>query len=252
VQVGEEAFDREVYIDATVNDREVKRLLSDLRKPVRALIDGEARLTLSPGKLHAQWSGAAAKEALDGERLVRELASLMEVLEAGPPSTADAVERRGTNLPLVALLSLVVSVALTFVSVSRWPGAHLVESVGAIVGMVVALVLRWPMARYVRGDSGSYNRLRLTLLFAVLALGLTGLSAGVFINGAFDTEPSYEVGGVIVSQHIGKHNSRSHTVRWVDGLESDYGGAIPNGTRVWQVRHPGALGDVWHEDPRYR
>ncbi len=251
VQLGDEAFDAAVYIDASVNDREVKRVLSDVRQPVLELVNGEAKVKLTPAALEAHWQVSSPKEVLDGGRLVLELSRLLALAEVGPPSTADAIVRRGENLPVVALVALVISVALTFVTVIRWPGAHLVESVGGILGMIAGLLLRVPLARFVRGDSGSYNRLRLTLLLAVLALGLTGLSTGVFVNGAFDTEPSFEVGGVVVSQHLGRHNARSHTVRWADGLESDYGGAIPNGTRVSQVRHPGALGDVWHEAPRY-
>lgn len=252
VQFHDEAFDRQVYIDATASDREVRRVLSDIRVPVLELITGGARLKLTPRALHAHWALDRPDEVLTAERLTLELTRLLQAVQAGPPSAADAIERRGTNLPVWWGLALAPAAMLAYAAVDTWPGANVVEGTGAALGALGALFLRRSVARKVSGDSGSYRRLSVTLWLAALVFALCGLSVATIANGALDRAPAVVFEGVVIRQHVGSKGSHSHTVQWRDGSESTFGGLMPTNLRVSQRRHPGAFGDEWTEAPVYR
>lgn len=252
VQLNDEAFDRQVYIDATASDREVRRVLSDIRVPVLELITGGAKLKLTPKALHAHWAIDTEEQLLTAERLTLELTRLLATVQAGPPSAADAIEPRGTNLPVWWGLALAPAAMLAYAAVDTWPGASVVEGTGAAVGALGALFLRRSIARKVSGDSGSYRRLSVTLWLAALVFALCGLSVATIANGALDRAPAVVFEGVVVRQHVGSKGSHSHTVQWRDGSESTFGGLMSTNTRVSQRRHPGALGDEWAESPIYR
>jgi hypothetical protein len=252
VQINDEAFDRQVYIDATASDREVRRVLSDIRVPVLELVTGGAKLKLTPKALHAHWSIDSAEQLLAAERLTLELTRLLQTVQAGPPSAADAIEPRGTNLPVWWGLALAPAAMLAWAAVDTWSGANVVEGTGAGLGALGALFLRRSIARKVSGDSGSYRRLSVTLWLAALVFALCGLSVATIANGALDTAPAVVFEGVVIRQHVGSKGARSHIVQWRDGSESTFSGASVNGNRVSQRRHPGALGDEWAEAPIYR
>ncbi len=247
VELGDQPFDREVYIDATASDREVRRVLSDIRAPVLELVKGGARLKVTPRALTAHWEIGSSQDVLEAERLILELTRLFAVVRAGVPSAVDAIERRGEHLPLWWGLALAPAVMLTVVAVDSWSGAHVVELAGAVLGALGVLALRPVVERQVKGDSGSFTRYRVTLALATLVFALVGLSLATIVNGAFDAAPPVVLEGVVVAQHVGSKGARSFTVQWRDGSTTSFGGSIANGTQVSQTWHPGALGGRWHE-----
>ncbi|MEW5741048.1 MAG: hypothetical protein AB1938_19155 [Myxococcota bacterium] len=250
VQLGSPGFDREVYIDNTSSEADVRRILAKeaTRQAVRRLLAGHVhaiRITPQYARVKLEPRG----EVFEARPILEALEDLLIVARAGGPKDP-APAQRGLTL----LTGLGVSTALAglyaWYSANEWPAGLGPLFIGGACGALVAFFSRPALESAMRGGSGSGRRVGFSLLLLWAAVGLAVTGALTHLNGALDDSKATKRTGVVASVAEGSVGERVQVrIRWKDGEDERLWTpfAPRKGDRVTEYSHPGALGFDWRE-----
>lgn len=258
VQVGDARFDARVFIDSDAVDADV---LTVLQPPaVRAAILILLQL-FTEVRLHAGGIAATGARHLPGicepDVLRRHLAALRVV--AGAPRPLES-----TTAPRSTLSQIVMAYALSGVplggpllgvALSYFTPVHAeqITLLPALVGIAVAALALWPLARVFRGHSRSHKDLTIARAGMLVGTPLYVMALVTLANGVLDRSPERtDVLSVTDVSHESKHDISTVTARNED---SDLGAVsvdfkdrakqVKVGQRVTVYTRAGALGVRW-------
>jgi hypothetical protein len=256
VQVGDEEFDRKVYIESEARDAAV---LSVLQLPVRRAI---LRL-LSLGAHSINFASKTVTfniPSVEG-RNVFEPAAIDEVIHATrgfvhiPPTSALRLREDvpGSGTETIVIILTLISVPAMIAALINFPteGTWL-QWVAALLGFSLWLLSRRWFARATSGHSTSYRRYLYCVWFSFVGFPVASIALLVTINGGFDRAPAIVRKGEITSV---EHGEDTHiTVRWEGGATTTtsrfYGlTTVSRGARVLGTFHPGTLTAEWRDQP---
>lgn len=255
VQIGDQPFDRAVYIDSDAGDDEVRRVLSKstVRASALQLLDEHAQsLHLSPAGLLARWSTSfsAQDEGLfTPSRLVEIIAALLELAKGGAPR-GPTQPRKGTWVFPFLLSAFFPLAFVTVHCFRRWPPGWLPALAGAGLGLLTTIALAGPLSRYLTGDSGAYRRYRASVFVLSAVLMLAGASTVMFVNAGLDASPPTLVEGETreVRGPDGDTDLFTVEIEWATGRRDSvsFSTAVAPHQRVTRPTHAGVLGFEWY------
>jgi hypothetical protein len=241
LQTGDDAFDRDVFVESDVPDDVLKRLLETegRRQAILALVGEAERVVFDDDGIFVELRGLEATDASWAEAHVL---SHLRTLADGPglpaqhyPTPHDRLERALGWLGVASLVSSVAGWALLGMigSLSRAGTAWL-----GILGGVAGVLLVFPAKRLLRLAVRGHSRAHAQYFLGTASLLLIFVSWGsllpMIVNTTVDAEPRRPVHGVVTTIGGGDDESVVAHVRWDDGSNDD---------DIVILRPPGKVGD---------
>lgn len=257
VQLGDEAFDREVYIDAELADRNVLTFLSPpaVRAAVRFLLKSFPSIKIE-GEL-ISLTGYGDEPDCYRPEVVKGLLAALRVLAGAPrPTEVEFVPRSEGAAAVLAFawafgpasLAAIIAAGHYFLPVHPAP----LFLLGLPAGIALWMIAQRPFRRALSGRSSSHRELVLTGALTSVAFPLTVVAALLVINGAFDRSPERVSKAKVTHTSYDDEDGVTHLEARGDFLDVDFhvSGRGPQiGDEVTFWTKSGLLGLPWPTRP---
>lgn len=256
IQIGDPDFDRLVYLETDAPPDTVRALFADEkhRRAVRELLWGGTICLSAKGVRAGPFGTACFDPSMFRSTAVHLVAlrSLPAVPVASGPDATNAARRGLREVVALSLLIPPMLLALLWTSFGYWPHSWKLPVLGAAAGLVAWALLRFVLARRIRGHSRAYRRYLAAVVVSFIALVGLGVAGAVLLNAGLDGAPPLDVRTRVVSTSRGESCTHAVVAPTAD-LPSltlcfaDEDHPIEAGDPVLVHAHRGFFGFTWGE-----